>query len=351
MSKTDKEIEYYVLGHYLEDIELVPFFPLEARDYIKFNKSRHFNHSNGEITLNLYTFDASDARDACDYYFRIIVNINNYIKQLYSIKSSKSFEIELYLTPLLKYLPSKNDSSAVTDAIDKVITDKFIASIKRFDYSKINRTINKMNINSGVTEHLKSKITIWRKSEWQKVLIHELIHLHRLEKCHNVNLPKTIGLSENYPRLPTELFCELQTWYVYCLLYNCPIINEVDYSLLNLAKILHVFDISQFMDFYLGKTIVNLKCSAEFYFIFKAMILYHIFFRNKDDLWIIDQTQSQLKEDKMAVIVSKIIDDVAHDKDFNGKIDFYLSKLNYTFKDTNIYFMNCVNPLYAISKK
>ena len=361
-------MEYYILDHYPEDIEVIPFFPLQGRNYIKkhdkvyYNYSSNYvsnyssNYSSNDVNVNLYIFDIT--KDNPEKIIANILEIINFVKTSYSLETQrlKSFTLDLYLTPLLKTLPSKNQKlTREMKIVNSIITDKFKDKLKKFDYNKIERTINKMNINSGVTEHSTSKITIWRKSEWDKVLIHELLHLWKLEKYHTLEIPKTIGISENYPRLPVELFCELQTWYLYCLYNKSNFYEEVEYSLFNLAKILNVFDIEYFNDFYECRTIINIKCSVEFYFIFKAMILYGIFLmphgnnnthgnsnNNKQLMWIIDTTANTNTNntDTSNHIINKLVHDVAYDKMFNDKINNYLRNLKYSFNNDNyIYFM------------
>jgi hypothetical protein len=75
----------------------------------------------------------------------LLIQIIEYLK--YKVNSHNKFEIYLSLSDLIKYFPKNH-----------------------------NKTIDVENVNSGYTDHKKSIIYVWRYEEFEKVLIHEVIH-------------------------------------------------------------------------------------------------------------------------------------------------------------------------------
>ena len=205
----------------------------------------------------------------------------NYI--LYLNKDIRDINLTLYLSSKKKHLPKVNKSSI------KVIGAK--------------------EINSGCTTFtgtLPNKVSIWRKEELGKVLIHEIVHSLELEIHNNellkefiynnfdikrsnkirlfegyvetnanlINIILTILESKNikskHKKLPNKLFLKLLN-------------IEIKYSLFQVSKILKYFGYNNFNDFYIPgiKEIdksdkYNQLTNVFSYIIFRSMIFYNL---------------------------------------------------------------------------
>lgn len=161
-----------------------------------------------------------------------------------------------------------------------------------YNYNSFTNPLSTLHVNSGVTftGQGTNYITIWRVEEFEKVLIHELIHFFELEKCPQIK-PIWFNMSNNYPNYPKELLTELQTWYLYIIYrlashkvkYTTEDLKfaldyERTYSLQNLRKILQHFHISDLSQVLVAnpRYIINANSSILYYYIFKAILIYEI---------------------------------------------------------------------------
>lgn len=137
--------------------------------------------------------------------------------------------------------------------------------------------LNHFHVNSGMTsikgDHC--HISIWRSEEAMKVFIHELIHCYNLETCHQLTRPPSNGfIVPNYQDISKELFTELQTWWLYQVLTSdltgipADFESERQWSIDQALRILQHYSITD------RGQIIDLRCSALYYYIYKGIILY-----------------------------------------------------------------------------
>lgn len=184
------------------------------------------------------------------------------------------------------------------------LIDKFLKnqihkdSNLKYNYQYFNNPISSLNVNSGVTvsegNHQPLFISIWRAEEFNKVLIHELIHYYELEKGSDFKLPIQINISNNYPHYSKELYTELQTWLVFTLINATnlkinkiqdleKLLNEEKYhAIINIYLILKHYKINQFNQLFnplivnpSGELIINANSSVLYYYIIKGCLLFH----------------------------------------------------------------------------
>ena len=241
------------------------------------------------IQINIY--NDNDFID--DIYYKEIIDIISFTKKhlFNNDKLSLSFiklNITLYLTPFNKCLSFFKSNKFINDVIkDNIDTDDNII----YNKNEISKCIDILCINSGCSykDNINdiNNIFIWRKEEWQKVLIHELIHAYKKEYIYNTDINEFDNIkyvSNNYPKHEAELHTEIKTYLIYSL-YNsnklCKdiklIINdEIEYSLRNLKKIIKFYNINDIRDLLNNKVIINVKSSLLYYVILKSIILYNI---------------------------------------------------------------------------
>jgi hypothetical protein len=156
------------------------------------------------------------------------------------------------------------------------------------------------HINSGSTYHTKI-ITCFRREEFYKVLMHELIHYYQLDFHFTSNyykkleaildVPDIIGidrLNESYTESLTILI--MSCFMYYYNNFDKPIkyyINkEIIFSLFQLAKILKLFGASKFDDYLDKKIIIKQHTSVRSYFFIKTFLLLNL----KDFLEFLDDS-------------------------------------------------------------
>jgi hypothetical protein len=131
----------------------------------------------------------------------------------------------IYLTPFKKVLPKKNK-----------------------DY-----VLGVEHVNSGMTRYRRNEkdnyIIVYRKEEWLKVLIHELLHAYRVDILARDNKSKLKSLM-NYKEAYTEcwaiiLHCLLhsymvsETYEMFCNMFHENIEMELSFSMTQADKVLH----------------------------------------------------------------------------------------------------------------
>lgn len=203
----------------------------------------------------------------------------------YNVKSNDEININFFMTPFKKFI---NPINKKYTNIDKLFRDHVNG---KYNTNKIHSVISVDHVNSGFCnlQHNNNFISIWRQEEYPKVLLHELIHLFRLEKIKVPDLVDHFRLNVSHCSIssPIELITELQTWYLY-LLY-CKIVNnltktqlirlaiqEQNYTITKIAHILQYNDIQNINLFWNNdnpKYTVNFNCSLVYYYILKAIAI------------------------------------------------------------------------------
>ena len=158
-----------------------------------------------------------------------------------------------------------------------------------YNLTQMTNPITPLSVNSGLTSlGARPYIIIWREEEFEKVLIHELIHYYDLEKGCEFTSP-FVNISNNYPHYPKELFTELQTWYLYivyrlsqrfaCCASSSTLSSFLDrerfHSWLNLCRLLQHYQITDWEQLITKDPDhrINMGSSALYYYLFKAMLL------------------------------------------------------------------------------
>ena len=134
--------------------------------------------------------------------------------------------------------------------------------------------------NTGSTDLLNKKITLWRTEEMNKVLVHELLHHYRVD--------------ENVRRLSIQVhFDEVYTEWLTTILHTMfesiekrknyssfkkSLSKQIDFSLYQAAKVLYHYQMEHVRpgDLSIERSPFHQKTNAYEYYILKAALLYHL---------------------------------------------------------------------------
>lgn len=274
-----------------------------------------------------------------------VYRINHILRKFYKIKSDKTLNITLILTPFSKRLnyfkPKQNIDSILIRILKHYIR-------LEYNYDLFDNPITNLQVNSGVTctSTDSSYITIWRQNELEKVLFHELIHFYSLEKGDSFELIKMskLNISDNYPHYSKELFTELQTWYIYIIyvLSQYKQITTKDvrffldyertYSILTTCRIFRHFQCDHLNQFLrhinkFRKYMLNLSSSVLYYYIIKSFVLYEI----DDQLESILIPQIPVSKKNGILYIEYKITSILNDDNFVIYMDSMLSR----YKNSN----------------
>jgi len=126
------------------------------------------------------------------------------------------------------------------------------------------------NVNSGAT-YIDKLIIIWRKEEFYKVLIHELLHYYEYYKEIECNLPNVSGND-----LTNEAYVEKLATIINCYLENGDLHIEISFMLFQIAKIIYIFGGKTFDDYLSNKIIIKQTTNARSYYILKTQLFIDI---------------------------------------------------------------------------
>ena len=232
---------------------------------------------------------------------------------------------------------------------------------------KKGKPLGRVEINSGYTSfdtkgNAKS-IIIFRYEELVKVLIHELIHTFRVDKNLYTNSDVKNYVEQRFPMITHyEFECEhkhnilLGEAYVeslahifYCIflskflqkrnLFNYFMEYTIKWSLIQTAKILEHYSVSNFDDFF--NSFVEEHTNTTAYYVIRSAILFNI---NKfyDFLLSINGTEKSIKDflyiaPKNVIPFLKFIDECLKNKDFKEKIKEIINKIKEKKKNTLIW--------------
>lgn len=137
--------------------------------------------------------------------------------------------------------------------------------------------ISSININSGLSyfdnDDIRN-IIIFRKEEWKKVFIHELIHCYNFDnfKFHEIKFIE--GNDIKYEALTETIALILHSQLISHLSkinFNEIINNEIYFSIAQSNKLLKYWEIKNYLDFYTKK--IKVKSSPFSYIILKTQLL------------------------------------------------------------------------------
>ena len=237
------------------------------------------------MVLDLYEVSPQRTHGSPESQQRLRSHAQHFGKPPTSTQIIESLNLIYVMTPFRKVLNFFNVNPKINRFLINLLKKdrSFI-----YNYHVFTNPLTTLSVNSGATVDGSNKtIVIWRQEEFEKVLIHELIHYYHLEHGNDlIQLP--VNISNNYPHYPKELFTELQTWYLYTIYRHndSPHIqailnNERLHSFRNMIKILKHFKVKNFQHF-LSQTTDNSKyrlnlCSSTlYYYIYKAILLCYV---------------------------------------------------------------------------
>ena len=229
----------------------------------KCNYAYHITYKN----INFYTLsDKAITIKAREHLFNSIYRVF-LIKKLFNIKPTQDFNYYILLNPIKRKLPNKNGDS-----------------------------IGAVNINGGFTYFNSNNVYIVRKEDYEKVILHELLHHHHdihFEGWTNANIKQIknmCGIAEKQYLLPNEAIIEtyaiiLNTIF-YCIEHNMSFANfkktlakDKEHNIAIAKKILN----KQGMNKWYEKThsYCYIVLRATFYIYFKEFV--RIYRYNNDD--------------------------------------------------------------------
>jgi hypothetical protein len=155
-----------------------------------------------------------------------------------------------------------------------------------------NRVLGPINANSGSTL-IGSFINLWRKEEFEKVLIHELIHYFELD--YGISTIFNDKVRQYYNRhfningstIPNETYTDMLTIIIhtiYIIFMTGKSINEfsnlieieIGFSILQVSKILRKFGYNTFNELYDKNKSINQYTSIFSYYIAKSALLFNM---------------------------------------------------------------------------
>ena len=233
-----------------------------------------------------------------------IISNNRFISN--EIKDSIS-----QLNSIIKYKNKQHEIFIFGNSIDKQVLNNIISILNLFDsitnnnnYYKIyifltnnkkdldntTDTIGPNSINSGSTIP-NDNITLWRKEELYKVLIHELIHYLQLDIYelnndlkiiyNNINLIGNTNPNEAYTEFLALIY--FTYWKFYISNTNLGLKKfmsnrltiEYGWSLLQVAKIINYFSCSNYQDLFNQKCTFKQNTNVISYFLLKTYFLFN----------------------------------------------------------------------------
>lgn len=210
----------------------------------------------------------------------------------------------------------------------------FLSNQKKYKPDKKLMLFTSNNVNSGMS--IKQEIIyIWRFEEYQKVLIHELIHFYgidlNLNYKHNSHIINTFididgidycneAFTETLATIIYMSYCSINMTKDLNIIYY----NEIKFEMFQIAKIIHHFNGSSFSDLFkhsLSHIIIKQNTSVVSYYIIKMFFIYNI----NQFINIIEQ---------IGLIYSR--DNNSNDSLVNIYINFILKILNDKFNDSEL---------------
>jgi hypothetical protein len=248
------------------------FIPLKIHTQIKKTKLIEYTKMNiQDFIINIYIYKNKeyDSMDKMDIYREIIEILNNLLQ-----KAKGNYKKELYLTFFFSNIPK--------------------------EFKKTTKILSPNEINSGFTSfpyNSYGNLYVYRKEEWDKVFIHELIHTLRIDE----NLINNNDLNEKL----NEKICfndkefinshEAATDFLaitYYIMKNSKNKNDfennmreqVEFMKIQVMKIFNFYNINNFNDILKN----NNKCKKIFEqetSVFSYFYLKYLLFNNFDNTW------------------------------------------------------------------
>lgn len=213
-----------------------------------------------------------------------IIEIDNLIINVYSynekINIDRLYKIYQVISRLVGYQK-------------KIIINIYLTDFKKY-LDITDNCIGPDHVNSGSTDG--ETIQIWRKEELYKVLIHELLHVSRIEcddlKIIDKKLHQLFNISKSHPILLSEAYVETLATIINCLIISCEMYKENDkiikmtkyllcceisFGIYQTQKIIKFFGFTNMSDFLTkSNKYINQKSNVFSYYIIKASLLFRL---------------------------------------------------------------------------
>ncbi len=210
---------------------------------------------------------------------------------------------------------------------------------KKLDFRK-NKILDENNVNSGLSSFSKlsdkdNYIMIWRKEEFFKVFIHEIIHYLNLDFKSELkikNIFDILCIDKNTKIIPNEAFTDFWAITLNCIIYTTinpsqnlleNIEKEIKFILEQSAKIIYYYGFSSWDDFSKNNCSIyfNQKTSIFSYYILKSCMFFYFnktikFLINNDNKLILRNIKKNefekylydiIKSDKYIDFMNKLI--------------------------------------------
>lgn len=281
----------------IKDYKKYDLFKMKDREHI-----HELLYNNPFVSLNIQS-----------YYETHSVNVSIY----------KNDNIELYLYEY-KNMPKINVKKIfnIVTFVRKINNSNknvkiiFLSSPHKKKYKNINNIFLPIHVNSGST--LRNEyINIWRYEEWEKVLIHELIHYLDYDTDKHIKLKSNYNIDNI---LPNEAYTDflaiiLHTMYISTSYdqFKEYLLLEINFSLQQAAKILFYSNINKFDN----NVSFKQKSAAFSYYIIKSSL-----FVNLDKS--INILLSNIKLNKHINKFIDLVDESLNNSEFISSIKYYI---------------------------
>lgn len=298
---------------------------LTNKGVVEWDRSIEDNPDKDPDSFYLNPFVSSDVKNLMEKtaFVNKMYSLNGITVNMYTKQSSQDYNITsiFHICRFMLLLASKPNTPIT---INILYTD-----LKK----SLDPTITKLspvNVNSGST--IKNvTVSLWRKEELAKVLIHELVHYLSMDLLGV--LPEGIYpvkgkvlLNEGYTELITVF---IHTVYVVYLLYKDQILDlnkfkdaisyEINWSSFQIAKLMRHFKMSNIQEYH---KIVQDTSVFSYYFV-KGCLLLYLMDKDIGDYFYTDKP----KEWRAKWYISSIKKALEH-KICSTCVDFYLNKVN-----------------------
>jgi hypothetical protein len=233
------------------------FVSIDILYELESNDLQHIYIDNDDYSLSIYYYNIDNINEYINNIIFIIYIIKN-INEKYKISNVKKYNVIMFLGNQKKYL--------------------------------FGNMITQMNMNSG-SSMIEIFVTLWRKEEYEKVLIHELCHYigidHNIftnndikEINNNFNIKGINHISESYNETIASIINMCWKYYKLNNLYNF----KIDLQQIYIIEIKFLlFQTAKYIDFFNGKCGIDLfrinilqNTSGLSYIVLKMILLHNI---------------------------------------------------------------------------
>lgn len=305
----------YIINNVTKNEELKELFydnNFVSDDILKELKTNNINHiviDNDEFYLSLYYYN--------------IDNIDEYLKNIIII---------------IKFIKNINLNFNYKDTKFNVII--FLGNSKKYISDKIIKPIN-MNSGSSIPTVYAN---LWRKEEYEKVLIHELLHFIKadffshdapsLEKKIKtiISYDTTNSINESYNETLAGIINMCYKSIKYDININKIYEIELNFLYIQTAKLIDIFDGSSIKDLFDKKITIRQTTSALSYIIFKMILFHHI----SKTIEFIEKINFKCNTQNKIDLFGDFLLDCINNETYYDITDYYIRKLKIIEDDNYI---------------